>query len=111
MLTGCHPAEQQRCVDEQNHVVDPSFCKDLPPNAQQPVPGTLSNNGGTYGSNGIFFPHYYRFYYGGNGGGVGSFVNGGSYVPLPGHTYSLGTVRGGFGRFFSGIGESFGFGE
>ena len=102
-LTGCHTSEPQRCVDEQNHVVDPSFCKNLPPNAQQPVAGSLSNGGGYY-NNGIFFPHFYRFYYGGGGGfAPGAIVSGGAYAPLSGHSYSLGgTTRGGFGSSFGG---------
>jgi hypothetical protein len=105
LLSGCRNAEVQRCVDEKNHVVDPSFCKNLPANGQQPVAGTLANNGGYYGSNGVFFPHFYRFYYGGGSGGFGSIVSGGSYAPVAGHSYSLGTTRGGFGSSFSGGGE------
>ena len=102
LLAGCHADDPQRCVDEHNHVVDPSFCKNLPSLAQQPIAGTLSNNGGYY-DNGVFMPHYYRFYYGGGGGGIGSFVSGGSYAPAPGHSYSFsGTTRGGFGSSFSG---------
>ena len=103
LLTGCQPAEEQHCVDEQNHVVDPFFCKNLPAGAQQPLAGSMANGGGSY-NNGIFFPHYYRYYYGGHGGGFGSLVGGGSYAPLPGHNYSVGTRRGGFGSFFSGGG-------
>ena len=31
LSTGCHrQPEPQRCVDEQNHVVDPKFCANLP---------------------------------------------------------------------------------
>ncbi len=77
--TGCHHAEPQRCVDEQNHVVDPKFCANLPPGGQQPVVGTPGNGGGYYGANGIFFPHIYSYVYG--GGGVftpGAIVSGGS---------------------------------
>jgi hypothetical protein len=97
LLAGCHSSEPQRCVDEQNHVVDPSFCKNLPGN--QAVPGSLSNNGGYY-NNGIFFPHFYRYYYG--GAILNGLVNGGGYAPMPGHSYSIGgTSRGGFGSSFS----------
>jgi hypothetical protein len=107
LLTGCHHTEVERCVDESNHVVDPSFCKNLPPGAQQPVAGAPSNNGGSL-VNGIFLPHYYRYYYGGGGGlGFGSIVSGGSYSPLSGHSYSVsGTSRGGFGSSFSSHGSS-----
>ena len=102
LLTSCKANDPQRCVDEHDHVVEPSFCPNLPPLAQQPVARTLSNNGGYY-NNGVFMPHYYRYYYGGGGGGIGSFVSGGSYAPTPGHSYSFsGTTRGGFGSSFSG---------
>jgi len=102
LLAGCKTYETKNCVDEQNHVVDPKYCNNLP-NGQQPVAGTLSNNGGYYGNDGAFYPHYYRFYYGGNGGGFGSVVSGGSYTPIAGHNYATpGTTRGGFGSLFSG---------
>ena len=35
---------------------------------------------------------------------MGSIVSGGGYAPMPGHSYSTGTTRGGFGSFFSGHG-------
>jgi hypothetical protein len=99
LLAGCGP-DMQRCVDQQNHVVDPSFCKNLP--TQQPVRQ----------QNGSFIPYaplLYHYYYGGGGGyGIGSTVYGGSDAPAAGHSYSLtsGTSRGGFGHsFFSGGGE------
>jgi hypothetical protein len=97
MLSGCGP-EMERCVDQQNHVVDPKFCQNLPP-AGQSAPAQ--------GNPHIFLPSPYRYYYGGGGGyGIGSVVTGGSYVPAPGHSYSLtsGTTRGGFGKLFSGGG-------
>jgi hypothetical protein len=92
LLSGCGP-EMQRCVDQQNHVVDPSFCKNLPQNNQQ------SN------SQMPFVPIPYRYYYGGYGGyGLGSIASGGGFAPASGHSYSLtsGTSRGGFGSLFSG---------
>jgi hypothetical protein len=99
LLTGCGP-EMQRCVDQQNHVVDPSFCKNLPTQqAVQPQPGG--------GVSPIVPLLLYHYYYGGGGGyGLGSTVYGGSYAPAAGHNYSLtsGTSRGGFGHFFSGGG-------
>ena len=93
----------QRCVDENNHVVDQSFCKNLP---------AVSNGDGGY------VPGYipmYRYYYGGGGGyGIGSIVGGGSYAPIAGHAYSStsGTARGGFGSSHGvGGGEGGGGGE
>jgi hypothetical protein len=88
----------QRCVDQQNHVVNPSFCKNLPTqqSAQQ-----------QNGSSGSYAPPLYHYYYGGGGGyGVGSTVSGGGYTPEAGRSYSLtnGTSRGGFGGSFSGDG-------
>ena len=90
LTTGCHQREPQRCVDEQNRVVDASFCKGQPQN--------LNNN------NYIGRPGYmpYHYYYGGGGGFVpGSIVSGGSATPLAGHSYST-TSRGGFGSSFGG---------
>ena len=88
LLTGCRRPEMQRCVDENNNVVDDSFCKNQP-NAQQRPDG-----------HGGFIPFYpYRFYYGGWGGyGLGTQVGGGSYTPVPGASY---TTRGGFGSSFA----------
>lgn len=113
-VTGCHNAEPQRCVDEANHVVEPKFCANLPPGSQQPLGGNTTNGGGTYGNGGIFYPHMYRYYYGGLGGyALGSIVSGGGYAPLTGHTYGnvrggttsiSGTSRGGFGSSFSSSG-------
>jgi hypothetical protein len=90
MLSGCHRQEMQRCVDENNRVVDPSFCQQ----GQQQRP---DGHGGF-----IFIPMPYHYYYGGYGGyGLGSVVGGGSYTPVPGRSYST-TTRGGFGSSFSG---------
>ncbi len=94
LTTGCHQQpEPRRCVDEQNRVVDQSFCASLPQTQNQ------QNN---YRPG---FPGYipYHFYYGGAGGfAPGSIVTGGSYTPLAGHSYSSNTTRGGFGSTFSG---------
>ena len=88
LLTGCRRPQMQRCVDENNNVVDDSFCKDQP-SAQ---PNTQQNSNDP-------FHHFYRFYYGGWGGyGLGTQVGGGSYVPTPGARY---TTRGGFGSSFA----------
>ena len=92
LLTACRRGpEMQRCVDEKNQVVDPSFCKSLP---------VTSGGGG-----GVGYVPMYRYYYGGGGGyGIGSFANGGSTVPIAGHSYSAtsGTARGGFGSSHGG---------
>jgi hypothetical protein len=92
LLTGCRP-EMQRCVDENNHVVDDSLC-DTQPN-QHPVAGTSVYP--------ILLPYHY--YYGGWGGyGIGSVVGGGSTNPSFGRSYATRsgrTIRGGFGSSFS----------
>lgn len=100
LLTACKQTEMERCVDEQNHVVDPKFCQ----NPQTPLYNT---GGGTT----VIYP--YHLYYGGSGGyGFGSLATGGSNTPIAGHSYSTssGTTRGGFGGFFSGGGEGGGHG-
>jgi hypothetical protein len=87
MTAGCH-REMQRCVDENNNVVDDSFCNNQPNPQQRP-----DGHGGFI----PFFP--YRYYYGGFGGfGLGTQVGGGSFTPTPGSRY---TTRGGFGSSFS----------
>ena len=86
LLSGCKP-EMQRCVDENNRVVDANECR----TQTTVVPGG----------------HYYRWYYGGGGSYVpGTVVTGGRYAPESGHSYSVtnGTARGGFGSSFGGDG-------
>ena len=93
LLTGCRRPEMQRCVDEQNRVVDDSLCKNLP-NQQQ-------FNNGYHGGYMPIFPYHY--YYGGIGGyGLGSVVSGGSSTPIAGHSYASSTTRGGFGSTHGG---------
>jgi hypothetical protein len=100
LLTGCQKPEMQRCVDEQNHVVDDKFCANLP--NQQGVQQQQRPDG-----HGGFLPLFipYRYYYGGWGGyGLGSTVGGGSYAPATGRSYATRsgvTTRGGFGSSFS----------
>jgi hypothetical protein len=97
LTTGCRPTEPKRCVDENNHVVDQSFCQSQP-NPNQP--GYRPGIG--------YWPYHY--YYGGSGGFVpGSIVSGGSNTPLAGHSYST-TSRGGFGSSFGGGDSSGGHG-
>jgi hypothetical protein len=99
MLTGCRKPEMQRCVDENNHVVDDSLCANLPPNQQ----GVQQRPDGHGGFLPILIP--YRYYYGGWGGyGLGSVAGGGGYAPVSGRSYanrSGVTTRGGFGSSFS----------
>ena len=102
VLTGCHHPEMQRCVDEQNRVVDQKFCQNLP--QQTGING--SYQGGGLG----FYP--YRYYYGGGGGWYpGTVVYGGSTTSMSGHSYTTsssaahstsGTSRGGFGSSMGG---------
>ena len=98
VLTGCHHPEMQRCVDEQNRVVDQRFCANVP---QQ----------GGYNSGGMgLYPYHY--YYGGGGGWYpGTVVYGGSNTYVSGHSYTTsssaahstsGTSRGGFGSSMGG---------
>jgi hypothetical protein len=81
LLTGCR--QMQRCVNENNQVIDDSFCKDQPDQTQNST-----------------MPHpIYRYYYGGSGGyGLGTTVSGGSFSPSPGVSY---VTRGGFGSSFA----------
>lgn len=95
LLSGCRP-DMQRCVDENNRVMNPSYCNTLQRGSTQT---TVGPSGGA---------HYYRWYYGGGGSySSGSVVTGGSYAPATGHSYSTttGTARGGFGSSFGGGGE------
>jgi hypothetical protein len=102
MTTGCRKPEMQRCVDENNKVVDDSHCANQPqaatPDQQRP-----DGHGGF-----IPFIPLYHYYYGGWGGyGLGTLVGGGSTTPAAGHSYinstgvRSGTVRGGFGGSMS----------
>jgi hypothetical protein len=99
ILTGCRKPEMQRCVDEQNHVVDDKLCANLPD--QQGIQQQRPDGHGGFLP--IFIPYHY--YYGGWGGyGLGSVVGGGSYAPAAGRSYTTRsgvTTRGGFGSSFS----------
>jgi hypothetical protein len=80
LLAGCHEKEMQRCIDQGNAVVDDELCQS-------------SGQQGIYPS--------YRYYYGGGGSNdLGTLASGGSFSPVPGHTYEVAnaaTERGGFG--------------
>ena len=102
MTTGCRKPEMQRCVDENNKVVDDKLCANQP-QAGAPDYGRPNGHGGF-----IPFVPLYHYYYGGWGGyGLGTLVGGGSNTPAEGHSYinstgvRSGTVRGGFGRSMS----------
>ncbi len=96
LLAGCHQPEMQRCVDENNKVVDDLLCANQPGAQQQQQHSGVGI---------IPYLPLYHYYYGGSGGrGIGTLVNGGSSSPLAGHSYSTGTSRGGFGRSLSGGG-------
>lgn len=90
LLSACRSGpEMQRCVDENNRVVDPAAC----------TTGRSYGGGGGGGGG-----HMYRYYYGGRGSySPGTVVTDGSYAPSSGHSYSTtsGTARGGFGGSFS----------
>jgi hypothetical protein len=108
ILTGCRPPEMQRCVDENNKVVDDNLCANLP-NQQAAQQQRPDGHGGFLP---ILIP--YRYYYGGWGGyGLGSLAGGGGYIPTAGRSYANRsgiTIRGGFGSFFGG-GEGGGHGS
>ena len=113
MTTGCRKPEMQRCVDENNKVVDDSFC------ANQPQAGTPDQRRPDGHGGFIPFIPLYHYYYGGWGGyRLGTVVGGGTTTPAEGHSYinssgvRTGTVRGGFGHSMSsGSHESGGAGE
>jgi hypothetical protein len=109
ITSGCRKPEMQRCVDENNKVVDDSLCAD-PPQAGAPQQQRPDGHGG-------FIPYIplYHYYYGGWGGyALGTLVGGGSSTPVEGHNYinstgvRTGTVRSGFGRSMSSDGHGSG---
>ena len=107
ITAGCRKPEMQRCVDENNKVVDDSFC------ANQPQGQTQQRPDGHGGFIPIFIPLYHNYYGGWGGFGLGSTVGGGSYYPNPSSSYvnrSGVTTRGGFGRSFSSGGDGTGHG-
>jgi hypothetical protein len=88
--TGCTKPEMQRCVDEQNTIVDDDLCHAT---GEQRV------------LNSRVQPPNYRYYYGGTGTTEpGTKVAGGSLQSDPNHTYKIanssGTRRGGFGSTY-----------
>ena len=106
MTTGCRKPEMQRCVDENNKVVDDSLCANLPQTNNQTNGQRQYQNMG--GSGYVPYIPLYHYYYGGWGGyALGTLVGGGGTTPADGHNYvnsrgiRTGTVRGGFGRSMS----------
>ena len=110
LLAGCHQPEMQRCVDENNKVVDDQLCANQPGDAAEQRRLQDAQNAQRQ-HNGLGILPYialYHYYYGGTGSrDRGSFVYGGSLTPVPGRSYvnssgvRSGTSRGGFGSFFS----------
>ena len=81
LMAGCRSPEMQRCVNQNNHVVDSSLCH------------SAGSGGGGY-----------HAYFGGSGSyQAGTTAEDGSTEPVSGHSYSTssGTSRGGFGSSFS----------
>ncbi len=111
LLAGCREPEMQRCVDENNKVVDDKLCANQPADAAQQR--QLQEQQRQHSGIGILpLIPLYHLYYGGYGGrGIGSVVNGGTIAPIAGRSYvngsgvRSGTSRGGFGSTFSGRGS------
>ena len=88
LATGCQRPEMQRCVDEQNMVVDDDLCHAV---------GEQRTLGGNPHK-----PEVYRYYYGGTGSAeAGTTAENGSFEPDPTRSYKIAnssvTVRNGFG--------------
>jgi hypothetical protein len=90
-LSACDDQDTKHCVDENGVVQDETNCNPI---------------GSDGGVNPVYHPGF-RWYYGGNSGGIwtpGTRVSGGSYTPAPHVDYSPPSIgRGGFG----GTGEGF----
>ena len=76
LATGCQRPEMQRCVDEQNTVVDDDLCHAV---------GEQRTMGGN-----PHRPTVYRYYYGGTGSTeAGTVAENGSYEADPNRTYKI----------------------
>jgi hypothetical protein len=74
--TGCHKPEMQRCVDQQNTVVDDDLCHS---NGEQRVLGRQPTASSSF-----------RYYYGGTGStAAGTQATGGSFMRRRDHTYAI----------------------
>ena len=85
-LSGCSSYQAQQCVDQNKIVVEDEKCEQI-----ERQPGWTPA---------VWHSSPYRWYYGGTSSGAGSLVNGGSYEPSSGKSYSKvnsHSVRGGFG--------------
>ena len=113
LLTACKRPEPQRCVDENNKVVDDSLCANQPGDAegQRRLQEQQAQQQHGTGGNLLVPLLLYHYYFDGSPGGIGSVVSGGGRTPLSGHSYATGTSRGGFGRSFSSGGAHGGGGE
>ncbi len=118
LVTGCRKPQMQRCVDEHDHVVPDSFCRNPPvahdsggkciddKNNLLPDAACQNAQSTTSHSPGLYLPMY-RYYYGGFGSfDLGSTVSGGSYTAISGQSYSSSTTRGGFGSSGSSADEA-----
>jgi hypothetical protein len=108
LLTACRRPEMQRCVDENDKVVDDKLCANQPGDAEQQRRLQEQQQRQHSGIGILPFLPLYHYYYGGYGSrGLGSVVTGGTAAPIPGRSYvngsgvRSGTTRGGFGRSFS----------
>ena len=106
LLASCHSSEPQRCVDENNRVVDPSFCKNLPCQRTARRRQRSATTAATTTTASSFLtciatttaasPEVFG----------SAPLRRQPTLPLSGHSYSVGgTSRGGFGSSFSGGGE------
>ncbi len=91
-ITGCQKTEMQRCVDEQNMVVDDDLCHAV---GEQRMIGGLERK-----------PEVYRYYYGGTGSPEsGTIAEGGTFDPDPTHSYKIANSnvlpRNGFGNKYA----------
>ena len=86
LTTGCRKPEMQRCVNQDNIVVDNDLCS---ARGEQRILGEKPAPAGRY-----------RYYYGGTGSmEPGTLATAGSLAPVEGHTYATtATRRGGFGN-------------
>ncbi|HEY2040375.1 MAG TPA: hypothetical protein VGG95_11955 [Edaphobacter sp.] len=76
MTTGCRKPEMQRCVDQQNIVVDDDLCHAT---GEQRILGKKPIERTSY-----------RYYYGGSGSTeAGTLATGGSYLPERNQTYAV----------------------
>jgi len=57
LMTGCRKPEMERCIDENNKVVDDSLCANLPPASSNPQDPNRNGHGYV-----PYVPLYHRYY-------------------------------------------------